>query len=349
MRHVFPGFVLNKRDGALMKHVLICGVNWLGDSIMTMPALQAFRLANPNTQITLLVRNPLADLWRMHDSVNGIITYDKGLAATFSLTEKLRAGDFAAAYILPNSFRSALIPFLGGIRERIGFSGQQRRWLLTRVVKLDSETRNKHQAYEYIAMLAPDKILSAPLSPKLNVPEEVVLASCHDLLKKSGPLIALLPGAARGESKRWPKEYFIELGNVLASKLGARILVLGSKVEIELCSSVASLIGHGAVNLAGKTSISQLAALLKSCDVVVCNDSGGMHLAAAVGSRSVVAIFGVTDPLKTGPIGENTFVLQASPSGNRDVRRSSLEAVKNLRLITPSMVFSEIEKVLECS
>ena len=159
--------------------------------------------------------------------------------------------------------------------------------------------------------------------------------------------MGLLPGAARGPSKQWPPDHFIAVGRQLAARPGCRIVVFGARDEASLCRAVAEGIGPAAITLGGETTLSELAALLGLCRVVVANDSGGMHLAAAAGAR-VVAVYGLTDPAKTGPIGHgHRIVCAEGRPRSRDIRRNSREAKDALASIRPDRVLEAVMELLE--
>jgi heptosyltransferase-2 len=280
-------------------HVLLCGLNWIGDNIMAMPAVQAYRRAHPDHELSVLVKRGLAPLWRMHAAPARVLAYDDTNAGTFRAGFALRRERFDRCFVMPHSFRSAWIPFLAGIRERTGLPGGFRDALLTRVVPPD---RGGHQQLEYFAVLGLDT--HAPEPPRLEPPPESVLRA-RDLLR--------------------------------AEKIGASLVLFGAPGEADLCESVARDAGGKALNLAGQTSLPDWAALLQACDLVICNDSGGMHLAAAVGTR-VVAIYGLTDPAATGPLSARARVIQDEGPRARDIPRSSAEAEKRLAAISEDRV-----------
>jgi len=329
------------------ENVLICGTNWLGDSIMSMPAIQRFREKFPSCRITMLVKPQLIDLWGLHPCVDGAATMLEGVSGAFKTAGRLAECCFDTAFIFPNSFRSALVPFLAGVHSRQGFAGHQRRWMLTEVVYPPEHADRMHQAWEYLEIMDVANDWHGPLIPRLNVPETGV-ARAKDLLGpgKYKGWIGLMPGAAYGPAKRWPAEYFAEVGKTLG-KSGYGLLVMGSGVEADLCAGVAGSIGQNALNLAGRTSIPELAAMLGLCRVVVTNDSGGMHLAAATGT-SVVAVFGITDPSKTGPLGQRCRVIfDEGVNRSRDIERSSSEAEASLRSIKPQRIIEAVESLLQ--
>lgn len=326
--------------------ILVCGVNWVGDCIMTMPALQAFRRKHPTAYITLLIKPQLMQLWKLNPVPNEILPLHSGFAGTLRTARLIRTRRFKKAFVLPHSFRSALVPFLGGVEERIGMPGHWRGAMMTRIVHpREGQPGREHQAWEYMDLLVPNHDARELERPELNLPEDIVAAARARLDKLPQPRIGLLPGAARGPSKRWPAGHFIEMGKQLVKEKNACIVTLGISREASLCQKIVDGIGPGALNLAGQTTLAEWIALLKVCDLVISNDSGGMHLAAAVGTP-VVAIFGITNPDQTGPLGPNCRVVQNSTVHRRDVDRDSPEAIKSLASITPDQVFGAAETFL---
>ena len=321
--------------------VLVCVPNWVGDGIMAMPALQAYRKLNPAARIILLVKPAMRPLWAMHEAADGMVELLPGLRPAVNA---VRAAGGERVVILPHSFRSALIPCLAGIPERRGMPGHWRRWLLTDVVLPVPDPARTHQGYDYLDLLAPGTPTGSFEPPRLRVPDSALAAARERLASLASPRIALMPGAARGPSKQWPAEHFIELGRRLAARPGAGLAVLGSAREAELCARVAAGIGAAARSLAGGTTLAEWAALLQTCALVVCNDSGGAHVAAAVGTPAVV-IFGMTDPARTAPLGGRCRILQSEGPRSRDIARDDPGAIKKLASIMPERVY---QAALEC-
>jgi heptosyltransferase II len=332
----------------MQENILICGTNWLGDSVMSMPALQLLKQQRPSSRLAMLVKPKLAELWKMHSAVDEIINLDVGVAGAFTTADAVRQRDFARAIVLPNSFRSALVPFLAGVPERVGRAGHWRRGLLTTVVESLDNPTHRHQSWEYAELLNLDKMPSDLPPPRLILSSGAVDAVAGRLaLDCTGQYVGIMPGAARGSSKRWPVEYFVEVGRRLSEDRKIQLLVLGAESEKNICAEVAGGIGKAARSVAGQTSIPELAALLSLCSVVICNDSGGMHLAAACGSK-VVALFGITDPATTGPLGTGHRVICAEGVArrSRDIGRYSAEAADALRSMTPDVVLKAVSEIL---
>ncbi len=311
---------------------------------MSMPAVEGFRLLNPGVRITVLVKTKLEHLWRLHAAVDQVISYRSSMRGTESAAARLRGCGFDRAVIFPNSFRSAWIPFRAGIVDRAGVPRRGRGFLLTDRICLTQHT-GRHQSWEYFDLLGMTVGGDRPAAPTLAISGEMrerVLKGYG--LDARASYVGVMPGAARGPSKRWSAENFGHVARALAGRY--RVLVLGSPGELETCRVVAHAAGSGSVNLAGQTSVETLAVLLGLCRTVVCNDSGGMHLAAAM-RTPVVAIFGLTDPAKTGPLGDGHRVIAPEGvEGSRRIRRQSRAATSALQRISPERVLGALEGIL---
>jgi len=332
----------------MAERILICSPNWLGDAVMSMPALQALRAREPGVEIVMLAKASQTAFWPLCPEVGRVIEHARGWRAMRAAARAVRAAAVARAYVFPNSFRSALLPWMAAVRERIGVRGHHRAWLLTRVVPEPARLARLHQSWEYLNVLGLFGGLAELPAPRLSLPAGV-LERCRGRLGEvaaPGGWVGMLPGAARGPSKQWPAAHFAEAGRRLATQVRCRVLLLGTREEDELCRRVAGGIGAGAVNLAGATTLPELAAFLSLCRVVLANDSGGMHLAAAAGAR-VVGIFGATDPAKTGPLGVGHRIVRPDAgTGSRDIARRSAEAERLLHAIEPERVVEAALDVL---
>ena len=259
------------------------------------------------------------------------------------------------AIIIPHSIRTARAPCLARIPQRTGLPGPLfRDWMLTDIRRpgapAESPARRcpDHQAWEILDLfrIHPAGGLIPP--PRLTVPADVLDAVRNRIGDAPRPWIAFIPGAARGPSKQWPADHWRDLLQAVSAHTPGSILLLGTPNESPLCAGIASAapIPRRVCDLSGKTTLEEMAAALALADAVCCNDSGGMHLAAAVGTP-LVPFFGITDPDTTGPLGSAPIrILQHSARRTRDIPRKSPEAEAALRAITPAEAFAALETVL---
>ncbi len=329
--------------------ILVISPNWLGDSLMAMPAMQALRNEYVDAHLVVLTKSHLKDLWGMHDAPDDVLGFPRGNRGTLSAVQQVKAGEFDRTFVLPNSFRAALIPQLAGVAERIGFAGHSRAYLLTDVREAPTDPERRHQMWEYFSILD----LTAggafeTLTPELRVPAAATASIERLGVSRDAPhRVAIMPGAAHGESKRWPDGHFCDVAASLTEHLGAQIVLLGTQQEAEACAFIAERLPENTVNMAGRTSLAELAAALQACSATVANDSGGMHLAAAVGCP-VVGIYGITDPARTGPLGSgNRIVSRDGVERSRDLASTSSRATAELSAIRPDIVLDAVNDILE--
>jgi heptosyltransferase II len=303
-----------------MNHLVILAPNWLGDAVMALPAIADVRRAAPGVAIALAARPAIAPRFQLVPQVNETIVLPRppavrDIAAWRSLGARLSDRRFDTALLFPNSLHSALLVLRAGIPERWGYRAGWRGALLTRAIE---RTSGLHQIDFYQQLVHALGFPNGPLEPRVAVPPSAREAA-RTLLAESGwngqtPLIALAPGAAYGGAKRWPPEYFAELAGALAID-GVASVIVGSAADV----ATADEIVRGADadgdpkrialhNVVGRTDLATLAGVLSLCRGLVTNDSGAMHLAAAVGI-SVTAVFGPTDDTATRPIGDAHAVL----------------------------------------
>lgn len=320
--------------------LLVVSLSWLGDCVMAMPAIAAFRKQLPHAHITVLAKPSVGPVWSLFSGIDSVIPLQKGLGGMLETVSLVKAGSFDFAYILPNSFRSAWIPWLAGVPGRRGVPGQIRQWMLTESVQLSVSARDGHQSLEIadILHMAPDHLECPPFLVVPKADQE----KARQRIPGNAPCVAFFPGAAYGPAKRWPADRFASLGRQLVKERGYCILILGGQADKPICDEVAAGIGADVINLAAETDLTELAALLGLCRAVVSNDSGGMHLAAGIGV-GVVGIFGLTDPVKTAPVGSRSQVLcAAGVPGSRDIDRDSFEARAAMESIQVETVYQAL-------
>lgn len=297
---------------------VVIGVNWLGDTVMSLPALGALRQWLPQEEIHVVCPTPLSDLVRMAGVADQVWGWPEGNWRRIVLLRNIKAD---RAILLPNSFRSAWVALLAGVPQRWGYAGQWRGFLLNHCVPAARRPKSSHHSELYLELLRAMGWSGQRASVHLSVPEEAEKWALEMLGGRASRrcLVGICPGAAYGPAKRWPLERFTEAARTLMRSHRARVILMGSPAEREELAHMAGELGQDASNLAGSTDLPRLAALLRQCDLVLCNDSGPMHLAAALGVP-VVAVFGSTDPAATAPLGPHRIVslgLACSPCFRR--------------------------------
>ncbi len=302
----------------LRKKILIINVNWLGDVIFSTPFIRAARDAYPESHIACVVAPRAREILETNSRVNELIIFDedgreKGAAGKIRFIMKLRKERFDMVFILHRSFTLALIAFLAGIKERIGYDTKGRGFLLTVKLKQPDPARGREtHKVEYFLKLA--EAAGADISKKNYefFVTDTDIKKAEALLCSSGigadeSFAALNPGGNWGP-KRWPAEYFSLLGDRLAEKYGVRILISGGKKDEKIAEEISKKMRHKAPSLCGKTTIRELAAIFKKAALVISGDSGPMHISVSVGAGTI-AIFGPTDPAITGPYGGNNYTV----------------------------------------
>ena len=289
--------------------ILVRATNWVGDAVMSLPALRALRQRFPQARISLLAKPWVADLYRREPFCDELIPYTAcTLGEKWSAARALRGRHFDVAILLQNAFEAAAIARLAGIPERIGYARDGRAFLLTSAIPVPRPDEiPRHESFYYLELLRRAGIVDELPSNQTIRLEGASAARCAGLerfreLGMGDTVIGVSPGAAYGTAKRWLPERFADSANRLARELGAAVAIFGSKGERGLCESVAGLITTGAKNFAGETSLAEFIELAAACCVYLTNDSGAMHIASALGVPTV-AIFGATDDLATGPTG----------------------------------------------
>ena len=313
--------------------ILVCSVNWLGDAVMSMPALQALRDHHAHADLTLLTKPGLAPLWAMSPIPHRVLSLPPAGDSLQPTIRAIRDLKFEVSYVLPHSFRSAIPPFLAKIPRRIGFPGHfPRDLMLTDIRPAAAGPGRTHQVFEYFDLFFPGETRRTFAPPRLTAPPHARENMRVKLTALPRPWISVIPGAARGTSKQWPAERYAETAAALVAQTGGSVVTLGTQSEYAACQQVAAAAAPNGLNLAGATTMEELAAVLALSAAVLCNDSGGMHLAAAIGTP-LVALYGITNPAQTGPLGDSIRILQHSSRRTRDVPRRSSEAQKALRAI----------------
>ncbi|MFA5355797.1 MAG: lipopolysaccharide heptosyltransferase II [Candidatus Omnitrophota bacterium] len=302
-----------------LKRILIVRTDRIGDVLLSTPAIKAVRDSYPNAYIAVMVSPYARDIVEGNPYLDEVIIYDKdgrhkGWLGSLRLAARLKKKKFDLALILHPANRAHIVIFLAGIRRRVGYD-RKMGFLLTDRIKHTKQLGEKHES-EYVLDLAghlgikpEDKKLFMPVRPESEQWVEELFR--YKGIQKTDKLLAVHPGASC-PSKLWPNERFAAAADRLSEKYGFKVLVVAGPKDKELAESVVKNMRSPAVNLGGKTSVSQLASVLRRCDLFISNDSGPVHIAAAVGTP-VISIFGRKQkglsPLRWGPLGEKNKVI----------------------------------------
>lgn len=340
------------------RNLLVRGVNWIGDSVMTLPALKALRKSLPETNISLLVKPWVSHIFENNPDINEVILYNeipKGVTGKFKLSRMLGRKNFCTAILLQNAFDAAFIAFLAGIRERIGYDRDGRGAFLTTAVPVPPDEKNTHQIYYYLNLLEQIGLPAAYSVPYIHLALNERLQARELLKYMKKPVLGVNPGATYGSAKRWFPERFAEVADWFIKDTGGSVVLFGGQSEVEIADEIYIRTNGGfrtltsVVSLAGKTSLRELITLISECDVFVTNDSGPMHIAYAV-RTPLVAIFGSTEPQLTGPpqgYEENSIVIKpdlpCSPCFERTCKNNDMRC---MYAVTSDEVFYGIKKIL---
>lgn len=283
---------------------------------MTLPAVRTIRENFPTAKITVLAQPWVADIFTANPHVDKVILYHKkgrhrGVSGMWRLSRELAQERFDLAILLQNAFEAALVTRFAGIPVVAGYNRDARRVLLTHSVSVTPEIRSQHQVYYYQHLLACLGLKCGENTLYLSLPEEDIRWADDFISKHSGPMLGLNPGAAYGPAKCWPAERYGEVARRVLTKFGGTACVFGTAADNKAAETIAGIAGKSVVDLTGKTSLSRAMALIGRCKVFITNDSGLMHVAAAQ-NTPLVAIFGSTDQVATGPFSQRSVIVSKS-------------------------------------
>lgn len=318
--------------------ILIRSTNWLGDAVMSVPAVRAIKAGRPDAHVTILAPAKLVQIWQAVPEVDEVIAIERR-DSVFSVARRIR-GKFDAAILFPNSLRSALEAWLAGIPRRVGYPGHRRAWLLNQPLlekkkkKVTTEPP-RHQVGHYLKLA---EFVGAEI-------EGWSLAESRREIVPSVPRIAVCPGAEYGPAKRWPAERFAKVIQQVSAGRTCEWCLVGVEKDAPIATEIARACGVEVRNLTGKTSLAELIALLRGCTLLLTNDTGTMHLAALLGVP-VLAIFGSTEPALTGPLGEGHRVLRHHVDCSPCFLRECPLDFRCMKAIEPAEVVAAVEGML---
>lgn len=304
--------------------ILVRGTNWIGDAVMSIPALRELRRIFPDAKITLHTRSWADGLFRDAAFIDDLVTFDPHkwkFKDVLDNSDFLREDRYDLALLFPNSFESALTTYLSKIPQRFGYNKDLRGLLLTEPIAVPEWKNRRHEVFYYLNLVseiekrvlgrdtvsqtAPD--ISFEVSDgRRSAAHRQLAAFGADPLKKT---VALGVGSTNSRAKRWPAERYAELADKLQSVAGVNVVLVGSKEEIEIADKVSGLCKSRPMNIAGETDLSEAVSILASIDLLISNDMGLAHVAPAVGTETIV-IFGPTNPETTRPFSEKALLIR---------------------------------------
>ena len=341
--------------------ILVRGTNWIGDAVMTIPAMRRLRRAFPAAHIALHCRKWAEGIFRDVDFLDEIITFqtaDKGLNDLRTEATQIRHGNFDVAVLFPNSFRSAALPWLGKIPRRFGYEKEMRGFMLTDRVAIPEWKSTRHEVYYYLNLV--DEVIGSleGHADAQSEPPDISIAvsparrdDARKLIETLGgdpglPIVALGCGSTNSRAKRWPAERFASLASQILDRNAANLVLLGSEDESDVAENVHSISGRNLINAAGKTSLEDAVALLAVASVFVSNDMALAHLSDAVGTPTLV-IFGPAIPQTARPFSDVAEVIRVQVECSPCMLRDCPIDHRCMTAIEPDVVGKRVLDILE--
>jgi lipopolysaccharide heptosyltransferase II len=336
-----PNFLLAKYkrgvfvpDGIRLKsfRILVRSSNWLGDAVMSVPAIRAIKSGRPDAHVSVAVPEKLAALWKIVAEVDEVIALpSKSIVAAARLFRQ--RPPFDVAILFPNSSRSALEAFLAGIPRRVGWRGHWRRWLINQSPRQNIPLGIVHQTYKYLELASTlGAVVKPKFSPTNSIPDR------REQLK-----FGLCPGAEYGPAKQWPR--FAEVAQEIAGRFPVQWILFGTAPDGAIGAKVASVLGDKCVNRIGQTTLAQLINELRGCDLLLTNDTGTMHLADLL-RVPTVSIFGSTEPQRTGPLGQGHRIFRHHVECSPCFLRECPLDFRCMAAVTSAEVIAGIEQMM---
>jgi len=340
--------------------ILVRGTNWVGDAVMSIPAISHLKTLFPEAHISLLTRSWAEGIFRDSEAVDEIISFEKtksSISNLFGVARNLRKREFDAAIVFPNSFESALSVRLGGVKRIFGYSSEGRRIILSDPIPVPTWKDEVHEVNYYLHLVANFGLAygrgsgepPTDVPPVIKVSEER-LSRAKEMLASEGiasdeRIVALGIGSANSEAKRWPAEYYARLGDAITASSGARILLVGSKDDLRVADEVISKSSGRPISFVGKTNIADAVAMLASVDLMISNDMGLAHVAPATGTPTIT-LFGPTKDNNTRPLANHSHVLRKPVDCAPCMLRQCPIDHRCMRHLTPESVLTKALEVL---
>jgi heptosyltransferase-2 len=351
-----------------IERVVVRGANWVGDAVMTVPALRELRRVLPHAHITLATRVWAVGIFDEADFFDDIMILgngQRGLRGRLSEIREWRRQHFDLAILFPNAFAPALIASASRVPLRIGYGTQRRAALLTHAVPVPQWRGKRHEVFYYLNLITEiDRLMDDKSTPTLmtlagadkSTPQLDLKVSfarrraAREILLQHAvmfdrPLVALCPGSTNSRAKRWPPERFAALADQLVNDAGATVVLIGSREEMNVTAEVVGHMTHRPVVLTGETTLAETIAILSHADLLVTNDTGPAHIAAAL-SLPTLVIFGPTDPTTTRPHSASAEVIRHPPECAPCMLRDCPIDHRCMTAITPAEVYARARRIV---
>lgn len=347
-------------EAGKIERVVVRGTNWVGDAVMTIPALRELRRVLPDAHIILATRSSTKALFDEADFIDDLLVYDRGprdIRAVIRQTREWRTRRFDLAVLFQNAFEAALISFCARVPERVGYSTDGRKFLLTHPLAIPAWRSERHEVFYYLNIIAElEKLLRNESEVMQREPVFDLTVSrqrrtnARELLLTNGAhrdrqLVAICPGSTNSRAKRWPAQRFASLADRIIGEMQAEVVLIGSNDEVGVSVEVADLMESNPIMLTGRTDLSQAVAVLSLADVLVTNDTGPAHISAAL-NRPTLVIFGPTDPTTTRPYSDLSEVIRRPPDCAPCMLRDCPIDHRCMTAIAPDDVFLRVSALL---
>ncbi len=346
-----------------LSRILVRGTNWVGDTVMSLPAVKQLRRLFPSAHITLWCPDGLKVLWATTGIPDQVISFSANsggpLRRSLRMSRRIASQNFDLVVLFQNAFESAFTAWLARIPFRVGYGTDLRGPLLNIKVTQTDEIRQKHEVFYYLAItdfLA--DLLQTPITRENETPDcsisldaekmesarAMMLSGNFDLNR---PIFCLCPGSVNSDAKRWPADYFAELADLLIRD-GGQVVFLGAPEEYDLIETIRSLMqNRGSMNLTRTSDMITAMAVMNLAEMVISNDTGSAHLAAAAGA-SILTIFGPTSPGATAPYGSRSYTIRGeAPCAPCRHFKCPLATQLCMRNIKPASVFRRIQSIAD--
>ena len=336
-----------------IERVVVRGANWVGDAVLTVPALRELRRVLPQAHITLATRPWAEGVFASADFIDDllIIEAERGVRGFFRQLRAWRGRRFDAALLFPNAFAPALTAFAARVPLRFGYATDGRAALLTHSLPVPDWRSTRHEVFYYLNLVSElERALTGATAAVEREPRtdlhvsELRKAEAAKLLHARGvtftrPLVALCPGSTNSRAKRWPADRYAALADMMIEEAGVEVLLIGAREELGVTREVVALMRRAPVVLTGETDLAESVAVLSHVDLLVTNDTGPAHVAAALG-RPVVVVFGPTNPLTTRPFSDLAEVVRRPPDCAPCMLRDCPIDHRCMTAISPAEVFA---------